>query len=346
MAYSVKGYEFDYEKFFPRHIFEAITEVRVERPDVILQAAQARKRRTSLTYDGKLTILAADHPARMVNSYADEPVRMANRQEYLGRVLRVISSPGVDGVMGTTDVIEDLLIVDHLVQEHGGPSFLDERVILGSMNRSGLAGAVWELDDRYTCFSAQSIADLNLDGAKVMFRVAIDDPASNLTLDATARAVTECAALEIPCFVEALMVRKEGGKWKPQKNADDLVKVIGVASALGETSRLTWLKIPYCDDFERVARSTTCPSLMLGGESRGDPTGTLEEFATGIRAGGSIRGALVGRNVTYPGADDPLAVALAINEIIHDAISAEQATALLMSKRDADLDTLTKWLGA
>ena len=344
MAYSVEGYEFDYEEFFPRDIFDEINEVRVERPDVILEAAQARKRRVCLTLDGKLTILAADHPARMVTSYGDEPVRMANRQEYLGRALRVVTSPGMDGVMGTTDIIEDLLIVDHLVQENGGPSFLDERVILGSMNRSGLAGSAWELDDRYTCFSAESIADLNLDGAKVMFRLALEDPDVNLTLDATARAVNDCVALGIPIFVEALVVKQDGGKWKAQKNADDLVKAIGVATALGETSRLTWLKIPYCDDFERVARATTCPILMLGGESRGDPTGTLQEFATGIRAGRTVRGALVGRNVTYPGPDDPLAVALAINEIVHDMITADQAVALLMSKRDDNLDALTKWL--
>ncbi|HUT73819.1 MAG TPA: deoxyribose-phosphate aldolase [Armatimonadota bacterium] len=345
MAYSVKGYQFDYEKFFPRDIFDEITEVRVERPDVILAAARARKRRLSLTIDGKLTILAADHPARMVNSYGDEPVRMANRQEYLGRVLRVVASPGVDGVMGTTDIIEDLLIVDYLVQEQGGPSFLDERVILGSMNRSGLAGSAWELDDRYTCFSAESIAALNLDGAKVMFRLALDDPNSNLCLDYTANAVNACVALGIPIFIEALLVQNEDGKWKIQKNADALVKAVGVATALGETSRLTWLKIPYCDEFERVARSATCPILMLGGESRGDPTGTLQEFATGIRAGASIRGALVGRNVTYPGPDDPLAVALAINDIVHEQTPAEQAVELLMSKRDQDLDALTKWLG-
>jgi DhnA family fructose-bisphosphate aldolase class Ia len=345
MAYSIKGYEFDYEKFCPRHILDEITEVRVERPGVILEAAQARKRRTSLTLDGKLTILAADHPARMVNSYGDEPVRMANRHEYLARVLRVVSSPGMDGVMGTTDIIEDLLIVDYLVQERGGPSFLDERVILGSMNRSGLAGAAWELDDRFTCFSAASIAELNLDGAKVMFRLALEDPNANLCLDYVAQAVNDCVELDIPIFVEALMVKQDGGKWKPQKNADDLVKVIGVATALGETSRLTWLKIPYCDDYERVARATTCPTLMLGGESRGDPTGTLKEFAAGIRAGGSIRGALVGRNVTYPGPDDPLAVALSINDIVHDQISAEAAVEVLMKRRDENLDALTKWLG-
>jgi len=345
MAYSMNGYEFNYEEFFPRGIFDQINEVRVARPDLILEAAEERKRRETLTVDGKITVLAADHPARMVNSYGDEPVRMANRQEYLGRVLRVISSPGVDGVMGTTDIIEDLLIVHQLVKEKGGPGFLDKRVILGSMNRSGLAGSAWELDDRYTCFSAQSIADLNLDGAKVMFRLGLEDVRSNDCLDDTAKAVNECVHLGIPIFVEALMVRQDGGKWKPSKNADDLVKAVGVATALGETSRLTWLKIPYCEGYERVARSTTCPILMLGGESRGDPTGTLQEFAAGIRAGKTIRGALVGRNVTYPGPDDPLAVALAINEIVHKGIPAEQAVELLMKKRGENIDALTKWLG-
>jgi DhnA family fructose-bisphosphate aldolase class Ia len=345
MPYKMDGYEFNYEEFFPRGIFDQVNEVRVTRPDLILEAAEERKRREALTLDGKITILAADHPARMVNSYGDEPVRMANRQEYLGRVLRVISSPGVDGVMGTTDVIEDLLIVHQLVKAKGGPAFLDKRVILGSMNRSGLAGSAWELDDRFTCFSAQSIADLNLDGAKVMFRLGLDDVRSNDCLDYTAKAVNECVHLGVPIFIEALMVRQEGGKWKASKNADDLVKSIGVATALGETSRLTWLKIPYCDGYDRVARSTTCPILMLGGESRGDPTGTLEEFAAGIRAGKTIRGALVGRNVTYPGPDDPLAVALAINEIVHKGITAEQAVEFLMKKRGENIDALTKWLG-
>jgi hypothetical protein len=345
MTYSVSGYEFSYQEFFPRSIFDQINEVRVTRPEVILEAAAERRRRESITIDGKLTILAADHPARMVTSYGDEPVRMANRQEYLGRVLRVVASPSVDGVMGTTDIIEDLLIVHHLIKEKGGPGFLDERVILGSMNRSGLAGSAWELDDRYTCFSAQSIADLDLDGAKVMFRLAVEDRDSNLCLDYTAKAVNECVRLGIPIFIEALMVRQEGGKWKAAKNADDLVKVIGVATALGETSRLTWLKIPYCEDYERVACATSCPILMLGGESRGDPTGTLKEFAAGIRAGATVRGALVGRNVTYPGPDDPLAVAVAINEIVHKQITADEAVELLMKKRGASMDALTKWLG-
>jgi len=344
MAYSIEGYQFDLDKFFPMGVMDKITEVRVERPEVIEQEARARKRRPKLTDDGKLTILAADHPARMITKSGDDPLVMGDRQQYLGRVARVVSSPSTDGVMGTTEIIEDLLILNHLVKEAGGPAFLDGRVILGSMNRSGLSGAAWEMDDRMTCWSAQSIKDRNLDGAKMMFRLAMDEPYSNETLTYCAQAVTDLNRLGLPAFIEPLPVEKTEGKYAVKKNAADIIKVVGVAFALGETSAQTWLKIPYCDDYETVARAVTCPMLMLGGESRGDPTGTLNEFASGMKAGNTIRGALVGRNVTFPGDDDPLAVARAIHAVVHEGLDAEQAVDRLMKERDDNLDALTKYL--
>jgi len=344
MAYSIEGYKFDLEKFFPMGVMDKITEVRVERPGVIAEAALARKRRPKITKDGKLTILAADHPARMITKSGDDPLVMGDRQQYLGRVARVVSSPSTDGVMGTTEIIEDLLILHHLVKEAGGPGFLDNRVILGSMNRSGLSGAAWEMDDRMTCWSAQSIKERNLDGAKMMFRLAMDEPYSNETLTYCAQAVTDLHRLGLPAFVEPLPVEKKEGKYAVKKNAADIIKVVGVAFALGETSAQTWLKIPYCDDYETVARAVTCPMLMLGGESRGDPTGTLNEFASGMKAGNTIRGALVGRNVTFPGDDDPLAVARAIHAVVHEGLDAGQAVERLMEERDDNLDALTKYL--
>ena len=119
MKYTVGDYGFDLKRTFPDAIFKKITEIRVNSPEVILREAEARKRRKGLTRDGKLTILAADHPARMVTRSGDDPAGMCDRQEYLGRVLRVVTHPDVDGVMATTDVIEDLFIVNHLVKECG-----------------------------------------------------------------------------------------------------------------------------------------------------------------------------------------------------------------------------------
>jgi hypothetical protein len=67
--------------------------------------------------DGKLTGVAADHPGRMVIRSGDDPIGMYDRQEYLGRVLRVVTNPDVDGIMATMDVIEDVFIVNHLVKQ-------------------------------------------------------------------------------------------------------------------------------------------------------------------------------------------------------------------------------------
>ena len=342
--YSVAGYRFDLPKFFPLAIFDRITELRVDNPRAILEEANSRQRRPRLTTDGKLTILAADHPGRMVTNFGDNPIAMGDRQQYLGRVLRVVSQPGVDGVMATTDIIEELLAVQRLVTAAGGPAFLDNKVILGSMNRSGLAGAAWEMDDAMTCWTPESIHEYNLDGAKIMFRLELSQEICNQTLMYCADAITALNAYDLPTFVEPLPVVHEEGKYKVKRNAPDLIKVMGVASALGDASRNLWLKIPYCDNYQQVVRASTCPLLMLGGESKGDPTGTIRDFAAGMQAGSNVRGALVGRNVTFCGDDDPYAVSVAISEVVHKGISAETALGVLMSTRDKGMDALARWV--
>jgi hypothetical protein len=164
----------------------------VSDPGFIEKCAKRRKRRPQLTLDGRLAILAADHPARRVIKSGNDPVIMGNRYGYLGRILRVLASPEFDGVMGTTDIIEDLLIVDQLLVEHGqGHSLLDQKVVIGCMNRGGLSGAEFEMDDRFISFTADSINRLRLDGAKMMFRLDLKDPRSLDTIIACSGAITE-----------------------------------------------------------------------------------------------------------------------------------------------------------
>lgn len=164
MSTVVSDYKFNLQVFFPERIFRTITDVRVNDPAIIQKSALRRKRRLKLTSDGRLAILACDHPARGITKSGSDPLLMGNRQEYLGRILRVVSSPEFDGVMGTTDILEDLLIVDQLMVERGGRSFLDNKVMIGCMNRGGLSGASFEMDDRFTSFTAESINRLQLDG--------------------------------------------------------------------------------------------------------------------------------------------------------------------------------------
>lgn len=340
------AYAFEPEAFFPRSLFERITDTRITRPEVVAEEAAGRRRRARLTRDGRLTILAADHPARMVVGVGDDPVAMGSRWKLLARILRVITAGEFDGLMTTPDILEELLIVNRLDRELGGPGFLDQKVLIGCMNRGGLSGAAFEMDDRMTAFTPERIAQLRLDGAKVMFRLEMRERESLDAMMYCVEAINNCHARGIPVFLEALMVERADGKYKTLKNAEALIKVVSVASGLGSASALTWLKIPYCEGYERVAEATTCPILMLGGESRGDPGGIFQEFAAGMRAGSTVRGALVGRNVTFPGKEDPLAVALAVDGIVHRGFTAEQAAAHLREVRGRGMDRFTRWLAA
>lgn len=329
------------EVFFPPAVFNKITDARVDDSRLIEKSAGRRRRRERLTRDGKLAILAADHPARRVTKSGQDKILMGNRQSYLGRVLRVATNPRFDGVMGTTDVIEDLLIVDQLSVEKGANSFLDEKLLIGCMNRGGLNGAEFEMDDRFTSFTAESIRRLRLDGAKMMVRLDLKDSRSLDTLVSCAKAISELNRHDIPIFLETFSVETTPDGYRANKNADELISTIGVATALGDSSKGIWLKIPYCDGFDRVAKSTTCPILMLGGESVGNLPGLFREFSDGMAAGRNVRGALVGRNVLYPGPEDPFAVAEAVSKIVHEGVTAEQALRCVESARGLNMNRLT-----
>ena len=349
--------DFQAREFLPPSLLAQITQTRIGNPDCSLQAAHARKRRARLTIDGKLSILAADHPARRVTTVGDDSLAMADRHDYLARVARVLMSDKVDGVMATMDIIEDLLILHHIISGKGGPALLDHKLLIASLNRGGLAGTVWEMDDPATGPTAATCAAWNLDGAKFLLRICDDDPASLKTMKAAARAITELNALGLPMFLEPLPAIKTDKGFKVVKTAEALAKIVGVASALGDSSRYLWLKLPYCENFRAVERATTLPILLLGGESTGDPTQFMREVAAGVAmravvsgAGnqllvqGAVRGALVGRNVLYPGAEDPLVVAESIGRIIHDNHTVEQALDAGLALRARDPGWLARFL--
>ena len=65
-------------------------------------------------------------------------------------------------MLASTDMLEDLLILSHIERERTGKSFLDGRVLVGSMNRGGLAGTAFEMEDTFTGISAERLAELRL----------------------------------------------------------------------------------------------------------------------------------------------------------------------------------------
>ena len=345
--YNLKDYHFRPDDFLPQRLVEAITDARVDNPEIVFEEAQRRRRRGRLTTDGRLVVLATDHPGRRVTALPGDPIGMGDRHSYLARALRVLLAPGCDGIMGTTDFMEDLLILEWLVREAGGPSLLDEKVLIGCMNRGGQAGVEGEIDDRFTCFTARQLSRMRFEGGKLMYRLDPADERSIQAIDDCARAVTELHREGLYAFVEPMSVRKKpDGGYETVKTVEALVKDAGAAACLGESSARTFLKLSYTEGYDRVARATCLPILMLGGAARETPIPTLEEFHAGMQAGANVRGVMVGRNVAFAHREDPRAVAAAVAAIVHQRAPMDQALGILDAERGRDMDVfrgITTW---
>lgn len=323
---------FRVEEYVPDRLMVQLTDVRVATPEYAWQRAKTRPQPQTVAPKGKLNILAADHPARRVTKVGEDALGMADRRDYLARVLRVLSARRVDGLMATMDLLEEILILDGLRQERGEESVVAGKLLIASLNRGGLAGVQWELDDPITGPSPEACAEWRLNGAKMLLRVADDERDSLRTLLACAQAISACNAKRLPMFLEPLVVQRGDKGWTVVKDAVALAKLVGVASALGDSSRYLWLKLPYAKGFGVVARATTLPILLLGGESAGDPLPFLEEMQQAMRSGHNVRGALVGRNVLYPGEGDPRDMAEAVGGIVHEGWGVAEAMAVLGKK--------------
>lgn len=287
--------------------FLELLDIRARDPGRIARAAAERKRRPLLAADGRTCIIAADHPARAALKVGSEPLAMARRRDLLGRLLVALAQPGVDGVLGTPDVLEDLLLL----------GALDGTVAIGSMNRGGLPGAAWELDDRFTAYDAESIGRSGLEGGKMLLRLALNDPGTAATLEGCSRAVTELAARKLVAMVEPLPAcREKDGTVRISKEADELVRVISVASGLGNTSAYTWLKVHVTADIERVLEATTLPTLLLGGDPGDRAAEVFEGWKRALRVP-QVRGLVAGRALLYPPDGDIAGTVAAAARLVH-----------------------------
>lgn len=267
-----------------------LAEVRVRDPGAIADLAAARTPPPSLVgATGRLLLVAADHPARGALRAGPDGMAMGDRVRLLERLAVALSRPGVDGVLGTADIIEDLLLMGVL----GG------KVVIGSMNRGGLAGTAFEIDDRFTAYDAGAIRRMGLQGGKMLLRMDPEDAGTASTLEGCARAVSELASHGLVAMVEPFISHRVDGRIRNDLTVGSVVRSAAVAAGLGSTSAYTWLKLPLVDDMEVVLGATTLPVLLLGGEVSSDQDA---QFAAWEKALGhaQVRGMVVGRSLLYP----------------------------------------------
>jgi len=272
----------------------ALLDVRVREPERVQALAVARPRPAGLVgQTGRLLLVAADHPARGALRAGDRALAMGDRLELLDRLCTVLSRPGVDGVLGTADIVEDLLLL----------GALDRKVVLGSMNRGGLAGTVFELDDRFTGYTAAGAAARGLQGGKMLLRIDPDDHATVSTLEACAHAVDGLAAHGLMAMIEPFLSHRVDGRVRNLLTPDDVIRSATVAAGLGATSAHTWLKLPVVEDMDRVLSATTLPVVLLGGEVADDQEAQFASWRKAL-AHPAARGMVVGRSLLYPPDDD------------------------------------------
>lgn len=284
-----------------------LVETRVRQPECIGHLAQERRQPEGLGGEtGRLLLVAADHPARGALRAGDEPLAMGDRAGLLDRIVRALDRPGVDGFLGTADLVDDLMLM----------GVLEGKVVFGSMNRGGLAGTAFEIDDRFTGYDAAALDRARLQGGKMLLRIDPTDPATVRTMEACARAVDDLAAYGLAAMVEPfLSFRDQHGRVRNDLSAEAVVRSASVAAGLGGTSARTWLKLPVVDDMDAVLAATTLPVVLLGGEVSSDQNAQFAAWSKAL-ASPQVRGMVVGRSLLYPPGGDVEAAVDATVEMI------------------------------
>ena len=286
--------------------FDRLRNIRATAPESIPSFVRDRKRRPLLSDAGKLFIVAADHPARGALGVGSDQSAMANRYELLERLVLALSRPGVDGVLGTPDIIDDLGVL----------GALDGKIVVGSMNRGGLKSAVFEMDDRFTAYDIPSVVDANIDFAKLLVRINLADPGSVATIEATARAIDQAAAAGVPIMLEPFMSEWRDGTIVNDLSTEAVVKSVAITSGLGNSSAYSWLKLPVVPEMERVLAATTMPTLLLGGDPSTSPDETYASWGDALALPG-VRGLVVGRTLLYPADGDVVAAVDTAAALVH-----------------------------
>ncbi|MCE7481208.1 deoxyribose-phosphate aldolase [Microbacterium profundi] len=289
--------------------FARLRDLRMAHPKAIAESLTTRRRREVLEGDGRLFIIAADHPARGALAVGQNPTAMADRYDLLNRLAIALSRPGVDGVLGTPDIIDDL----------AGLGLLDDKLIVGSMNRGGLRGASFEMDDRMTGYDVPAMVAAGIDFAKTLVRVNLADAGTASTLTAMGQAVTQAAEAELPIMLEPFLSTWTDGRIVNDLSTDAVILSIAIASGLGASSAYTWMKLPVVEDMERVMAATTMPTLLLGGDSGVDPDETFASWEDALSLPG-VRGLTVGRTLLYPPDGDVAAAVDIAAGLVHTGL--------------------------
>ena len=251
---------------------------------------------TSATLPTPALVLAADHRARGV-------VTVEPYGAYLEALTAALEF--CDGVLASTQPLADL---------HASGALQPGHLTYLSINRTGLAGSAFELDDRLVASVARAVAD-GCTGIKHMTRIDLSDPLTAPALELLGRVLEDAAAADLEALVEPLL-------WRDGAVARDTDSIV-LAAVIAHDIGAPVLKVPVPEaepgperarQIERIVASVGVPVLFLGGPRRdADPADLLGEVRD-VMDGGAA-GMALGRAIYQD--PDPASMAEAVAAIVH-----------------------------
>lgn len=264
--------------------------------------------------DGRALIIAADHRQRGIQGGLENFKSLTERM--------YVALGHADAIVTTKEPMATL-ISSHPESGRKG--------LLLSLNRAGLGGSVFEVDDRPVNSPAMA-SRWGLDGTKFLLRIDPANPHTASQLETCGKLCEECDSLELPMIIEPLFCRESEGKL----TVDTSPERVRYAAIIANDYSVPAIKIPYPKgstrskrrrDFRDIVASVSSRVLILGG-SRTRIDQVLAQAEDSVREGGS--GVVIGRNILLH--ERPEMVTSALNMIIHDDFDAE--TALRKARED------------
>jgi len=257
--------------------------------------------------DGRSMVLAIDHRQRGIQDGIDDFKKLISLIERI--------SPYIDAIMTTKEPLAQLI---------ANNSLRGKGLVL-SLNRTGLANTVFEMDDRLVT-SVETALRWGLDGVKLLIKFSRDNSLANEQLTLLSSIVEECEKWSLPLMVEPLYMNLVGGNLVMERSYE----VIKWVSIITNDFHIPILKVPYVQantreegisQFKRIVDSVNAKVLLLGGPRRDNSIDILKDFEDGVKSGAS--GFVVGRNVFL--SKEPEVMALAMKLILHNDYTAESA---------------------
>jgi DhnA family fructose-bisphosphate aldolase class Ia len=241
-------------------------------------------------------ILAADHRARAV-------LTTENWAEFFAALARAL--PSCDGILATTQPLSGLAEAGHLTALH--------RTYL-SINRTGLAGSAFELDDRLVASVPRAAAD-GWSGVKHMTRIDMDNPITASVLELLGQVLEQSRQAGMEALIEPLV-------WHQGRIRRDTDAIV-MASVIAHDMGAPVIKVPVPAvapgaerqrAVARVVASVSVPVLFLGGPvTAAGRDSVLDEVRDVMEGGGA--GMAMGRTIYQD--PDPAEAAGLVHALVH-----------------------------